>query len=269
MPTIETDGAQLYYEACGHGPPLLLIMGATGDGGHFAALSALLVDAFTVITYDRRGNSRSPRPPGWTTTSVEEQADDAAALLRALDLAPAAVFGTSAGGTIALCLALRHPDVVRGVVVHEPPLLSVLESDEAGAAVAAIVGRGMAAGGPPAALEAFWRFVAGDASWDDLDEALRDRMVSSAETFLGIEIAAFERYRPDDSALAALEVPVEVLVSEQGPPFIADIAAWLAGRLGVSLARTPGTHTPYQDRPRELADAIQPFLLRASDPAAG
>jgi pimeloyl-ACP methyl ester carboxylesterase len=84
-------------------------MGATGDGGHFAEVAGLLADAFTVVLYDRRGNGRSPSAPGWTSTSAEEQADDAAALLAALGLQPAAVYGTSSGAVIALCLLLRHP----------------------------------------------------------------------------------------------------------------------------------------------------------------
>ena len=60
-----------------------------------ASLADLLADEFTVICYDRRGNGRSPRPAGWARTSPEEQADDAAALLTALGLAPAAVYGSS------------------------------------------------------------------------------------------------------------------------------------------------------------------------------
>jgi pimeloyl-ACP methyl ester carboxylesterase len=46
---------------------VLLIMGATGDGGHFDKLADRLADEFTVITYDRRGNGRSPVPTGWQT----------------------------------------------------------------------------------------------------------------------------------------------------------------------------------------------------------
>ena len=46
----------------GTGPPVLLIMGATGDGGHFDELADLLADEFTVVSYDRRGNGRSPVP---------------------------------------------------------------------------------------------------------------------------------------------------------------------------------------------------------------
>lgn len=87
MPTVTVNGAELYYEVRGGGPPVLFIMGATGTGGVFETVAEILSDEFTVATYDRRGNGRSPRPAGWETTSAEEQADDAAALLDALDLA--------------------------------------------------------------------------------------------------------------------------------------------------------------------------------------
>src|SRR5512141_1144992 len=79
MPMVSVNGAELYHEVRGSGPPVLLIMGATGDGGHFDALADVLADEFTVISYDRRGNGRSVAPAGWETTSPEEQADDAAA----------------------------------------------------------------------------------------------------------------------------------------------------------------------------------------------
>ena len=84
-------------------------MGSTGDEGHFDALADLLADEFTVITYDRRGNGRSPTPPGWTSTSPEEQADDAAALVDSLVVGLAAVFGTSSRGNFALRMLTRHP----------------------------------------------------------------------------------------------------------------------------------------------------------------
>ena len=84
-------------------------------------------DEFTVVTYDRRGNGRSPRPAGWLTTSPEEQADDAAALLDVLGLAPAAVFGTSSGGVFALEMVIRHPRSVLGAVLHEPALVVLFD----------------------------------------------------------------------------------------------------------------------------------------------
>ena len=78
--SVGANGTSLYYERQGTGPPELLIAGSTGDAANFTRAAALLANEFTVVTYDRRGNSRSPRPAGWTTTSVGEQADDAAAL---------------------------------------------------------------------------------------------------------------------------------------------------------------------------------------------
>ncbi len=127
MPRLEVNGAELYYEVRGGGPPVLLIMGFTGDAGHFETLAGALASEFTVISYDRRGNGRSPRPPGWAATRPEEQADDAASLLAVLGLSPAAVFGTSAGANFALCLLIRHPETVSGAVLHETALVRLFD----------------------------------------------------------------------------------------------------------------------------------------------
>src|SRR5215472_13464247 len=91
----QVNGADLYCEIRGRGPAVLFIGGATGDAGNFERVAEQLADAFTVITYDRRGNSRSLAPAGWTQTSIQEQADDAAALIQALGLTPVGFFGTS------------------------------------------------------------------------------------------------------------------------------------------------------------------------------
>jgi len=150
---------------------------------------------------------------------------------------------------------------VRGAILHEPPLISVLQKPEQPqAAVAAVVEQGMQAGGPPAAVERFIRFAAGSANWENLDPGLRERMSGNGETLFGVEMGKFEPYRPDDATLAAITAPVQVLVSEESAPFFAEAAEWLAARLGVQAERTPGTHTPQLDHPRELVSTIRPFL---------
>jgi pimeloyl-ACP methyl ester carboxylesterase len=261
MPMRTVNGAELYHEVRGEGPPLLCIMGTTGDAGHFERLAGLLVDKFTVVTYDRRGNGRSPRPPGWEETSPEEQADDAAALLEALGLGPAAVFGTSSGGTFALCLLVRHPRAVRGAILHEPVLARLYDDpEEVARAARELVRAGMAAGGPPEALRRFWLLVGGEANWDALDPELRARMLASAATFFGVELGTFERYLPTDDELDAIAVPVEVLVSERGRVPLHGAARRLAARLGVPVTSTPGTHTAYGDHPLELAETLRRFL---------
>jgi pimeloyl-ACP methyl ester carboxylesterase len=266
MATATVNGVELYYELRGDGPPVLLVMGATGDAGHFDQLAELLADEFTVLSYDRRGNGRSPRPAGWAATSPEEQADDAAALLGALGLAPAAIFGTSSGANFALALVIRHPAAVRGVILHEPVMTSLTDDPAAvRGAAATLVKEGMESGGPPAALERFWRLVAGETAWDDLETRLRGRMLAGADTFFGVEVGTFEAFLPDNETLAAITVPVRVLISDQGRRPSHEAAGRLAERLGVDLTRTPGTHTPYHDHPNEVAQTMRPFLHRVSE----
>jgi pimeloyl-ACP methyl ester carboxylesterase len=266
MPRVTVNGTELYHEVRGKGPTVLLIMGATGDGGHFDKLADLLADEFTVITYDRRGNGRSPVPAGWQTTSAGEQADDAAALLDALGVGPAAVFGTSSGGSFALWLLVRHPKAVRGAILHEPGLYALVDDfDAVRAPVRALVQEAMEGGGRAAAVERLWCYVAGDENaWNRLAPALRERICATASTLFGVELGAYELSLPDEETLSSLAAPVRLLVSEDSLSFYAEIAGRLGQRLGVDVATTPGRHDAYHEYPCEFAEALRPFLREVS-----
>lgn len=252
-----TGELALYHEVRGAGPVILLVPPTPGDGGQFEALAAAL-DGYTVVTYDRRGTSRSPRPSGWSTTTVAEQAEDAAHLLRGVTSDPAVVYGTSNGAMIALELALRHPERVSTALLHEMPLLSVLaDPDPVGHMLGELIGAGMQQGGPIGALDAFLRFAYGDDLVDRLDPALRARMDANAEMVFSIELPGFQAYRPDEEALGRLGVPVRLLVGEeQAVPLFGEAAIWLAERLGTSVLTSPGGHGPHLSRPFELAGFI-------------
>jgi pimeloyl-ACP methyl ester carboxylesterase len=264
MGLLAVNDTVLYYELRGAGPPVLLVMGMTGDAGHFEAFADLLADEFTIVSYDRRGNGRSPRPTGWTTTSPEEQADDAAALLEALGMSPAVVYGSSAGGVFALCQLIRRPETVRGAILHDAALVRLFDEPGARAGVVALAREAREAGGPPLAIERLWRHVAGDANWERLEPDLRERMRSGARTFLDVEVGSYEGFLPDDRTLASIEPRVLVVAGEQTLPVYVQASRRLAERLGLELTRTPGTHTSYHDHPRELARTIRPFLRRVS-----
>jgi pimeloyl-ACP methyl ester carboxylesterase len=269
MPSVSVNGTELHYEIRGSGSPVLMVMGATGDGGHFDALADLLADEFTVVSYDRRGNGRSPAPTGWTTTSPEEQADDAAALLTALGIGPAAVFGTSSGGTFALCLLVRHPDSVRGLILHEPGLYALVDDfDAVRGPVRALVDEATAAGGPAAAVERFWRYVAGDDSWDGLTPALRERLRAAARTFVEVELGTYERYLPGEETLSVLSAPLYLIVSEDSRPVFTKIACRLGQRLGLDVAISAGGHAAYHDHAEDLADLLRPILRRVGGSVA-
>ena len=263
MPLQRANEVELYYELRGDGPPLLLMMGASGYGGVFGRFAEFLADEFTVVTYDRRGNGQSPKPAGWTATSPEEQADDAAALLAGLDLAPAAIFGTSSAGIFALAALIGHPESVRGAVLHEPALFALFDDpDGVRKSLTQLVREGMEAGGPARGFECFLRFAAGDANWERLEPGVQTRMLASADTYFGVESGAFDSYLPDEQTLASIAIPIELVVSAQSHAFFAEAAARLAERLGVEVARTPGTHFPYLDHPQGLAQTVRPFLRR-------
>jgi pimeloyl-ACP methyl ester carboxylesterase len=268
MPSVTVNGAELHYEVRGGGPPVLLVMGATGVGGHFDQVASLLADEFTVVTYDRRGNGRSPRPDGWTETSTAEQAADAAALLEALGLSPAAVFGTSTGAVFVLGMLVDRPEAVRGAILHEPGLFVLFDDpDGTRAAVREAVAEAMQAGGPPAALERFWAFVTDDA-WEDIEPGLREQMIASADTYFTYERGRFDADVPADDALAGIAVPVEVMAGDSTRPFFVQASRRLAERLGVEVRRVAGGHIPYHHHAPELAEAMRPFLREVSGASA-
>lgn len=258
--TVRVDDAELYHEVRGAGPPLLMIPGATGDAGYLAPVADHLADEFTVVTYDRRGNSRSSGPPGWTKTSTAEQSDDAAGLLELLGLAPAAVFGTSGGAIIALDLLVRSPHLVGCAVLHEPPMIGVLQRpEEVTATLQGVIEGGMRRGGPAAAAEDFLAHVSAGAI-GSVDAAVRRRMLANAETFFGIEFGVFESYRLDDSALSAIKAPVTLTTGRETLAFFREAATWVAAKLGADVEEVPGGHTPHFDKLTEFAEAIRPFL---------
>jgi pimeloyl-ACP methyl ester carboxylesterase len=259
--TAAVVGAELYYEVRGRGPAVLLIAGATGDAGHFEQAADVLASEHTVITYDRRGNSRS-RPAGPTT--LAQQADDAAALLRHVGAGAAVVFGTSGGAIIALKLAIRVPELARHVIVHEPPFMQVLpDAAELGRTFQAQVEQALATRGARGAMELFIRENAGSDVFDRLDPALRERMIANGPSFFGHELAMFMSWIPSETELAGLRVPVCTLAGRdnRGKDYHR-AAEWLANAVGVDLVEIPGAHAPYLAHPREFAAALLPLLNR-------
>jgi pimeloyl-ACP methyl ester carboxylesterase len=251
----------LYWEARGSGRPVLLIAGTPGDGGQFDEVASVLAADHMVITYDRRGTSRSGAPAGWSATSVVEQAEDAAELLARIGVEDPIVYGTSNGAAIALELARLDRPRLAGLLLHEPPLITVLRDPEpVASAMGAVIGAAMEAGGPRAALDAFLRFAFGDSAVDGWSDPFRERMLSNAEMVFTVEMPAFQPYRPDPQALSSCQTPACVLVGEEQTwPFFAEAGEWLASQLGVSVQRAPGAHGPQFSAPAALAATIRRF----------
>ena len=127
--TVHTEGANIVYDYEGDGPLLLTIAGGGGDAMRYAQISNILADEYTVVNYDRRCNSRSTGDAS-VDLDMAQSASDAAAVIRAMGVEKAYVFGNSGGANIGLKLAEDLPEVISGLIVHEPPVMSILPDAE-------------------------------------------------------------------------------------------------------------------------------------------
>lgn len=119
-----TDGTTLYYETRGAGEPVLILQGGVSDAGATVQLVEELAQHHLVVTYDRRGLSRSAS--GSTPVTMDTHADDAAAVLEAVTTVPAVLVGASIGALIGLHLGARYPQHVALVIAHEPPMATMV-----------------------------------------------------------------------------------------------------------------------------------------------
>jgi pimeloyl-ACP methyl ester carboxylesterase len=119
MATVGVTGTELFYRRRGTGSAILLIHGLGGNADVWGDAAVRLSEHHRVVAYHRRGFSRSVHAP---VSDPQRHREDAAALLRALDAAPATVVGWSSGGVVALDLAIHNPELVSALVLEEPPL---------------------------------------------------------------------------------------------------------------------------------------------------
>jgi pimeloyl-ACP methyl ester carboxylesterase len=113
------NGLELYYEIHGEGQPLILLHGGLGGIPEFGELLPALAETRQVIAVELQGHAHTAdidRP-----LSYEAMADDIAALIGYLELETADVMGFSLGGGVALQTAIRHPEVVRKLVLVSTP----------------------------------------------------------------------------------------------------------------------------------------------------
>ena len=259
--TLAADGAELYYEVRGAGP-LVVLVGAPMDADAFAPLADLLAGDHTVLSTDPRGVHRSPVADRDADSTPELRADDLSRLVAHVDAGPAAVFGSSGGAVSALAFAQAHPDRVRTVVAHEPPLTELLDDRDEHRRLTERMCATYLAGDVLGA----WRMFFADAgiamppgAVEHMVGARDARQAATEDHWFDHEMRPTVYWRPDVAALRGARVVVGIGDDSAGQ--ICDrTSRALAAALGVGPTMFPGGHTGFVDDPAAVAARLREVL---------
>jgi pimeloyl-ACP methyl ester carboxylesterase len=205
------------------------------------------------VTYDPRGVGRSPRADGVTGATRDEHAKDLHRLISELDAGPVDIFASSGGAVNALALVTRHPEGVRTLVAHEPPLATVLPDREEALAVTEAIHETYERDGFGPAMAKFIAFTSvrgptppdfpnhapnpADVGLPTEDDGSRDHPL------LGPHMVYVSRYEPDFDSLRGASTRIVVAAgaeSEGTFPYRAALA--VAERLGTEAVIFPSHH---------------------------
>ncbi len=225
MAVVEVNGTHLAYRDAGRGPAVLFVHGSLDDLRSWRYQMAPFAVHYRAIAYSRRYHHPNPWAGDGSDYSAGLHAADLAAVIRGLGLAPVHLITSSYGGNIALYLTAQQPELVRSVVLCEPPLLPWLAEIEGGPALwdAFVQGtwlparRAFEAGDLEAGARAFLDGVMGRPTLDHLPPGARAMIMDNAPE-MRAETLANNYFPPFTCADAArIEQPVLLLKSELGP----------------------------------------------------
>jgi 3-oxoadipate enol-lactonase len=261
MAEVLTRGVRLQYEMAGDGPPLVFVHGMCGHGAVWADQVQRLSDEFTCITYDRRGHGASS--DGDEPHSVPLHGDDFAALVTALHLPPVVYVGSSGGARIGVDVVLRHPELLAGAVLSEPPIFS-LDPGRAQAFMAKVVPAvqpHIDSGNLADAVDSFFEVVC-PGLWALLDDTQKDPYRRN-----GAALVADLGQPPfvvTTDELERVQLPVLTIAGSVSDPFLRSTPRVVAEAVpAAELVELPDCgHVTYAESPDAFADAVRRFATR-------
>ena len=257
--TLDVPGVILTYDVRGDladatpERPVLVMVGSPMDASGFGTLASYFADR-PVVTYDPRGVGRSTRTDDATESTPEQHADDIARVIGAVGGGPVDLFASSGGAVNALALVTVHPELVRTLVAHEPPLAEYLPDREQVLAANRDIGETYQRAGSPAAMAKFLRLVMVEGPLPDsyADQPAPDPAMfgmpadddgSRDDPLLAQNNRTCVPYVPDVAALRS--VPTRIVVAagvESAQQLTGRAAAAVADVLGLEPAVFPSHH---------------------------
>lgn len=277
--TLELPGATLTYDIRAADPPstepVLLMIGAPMEASGFAALAEHFGER-TVVTYDPRGAGRSSRHDRVTAAAPEEHAEDLHRLIDALGGQPVDIFASSGGAVNGLALVARHPEQVRTLVAHEPPLATIVPDRTVALAVIEDIHATYMREGHGPAMAKFIAFtslrgeIPADFPTQPVDPAALGLPTEDDgrrdHTLLGPHMLLATRYEPEFGPLR--DAPTRIVVAggaESQDTFAYRGAVAVAEQLGVELTTFPSHHAGFlhQGDPDAFAETLRRVLAGA------
>jgi pimeloyl-ACP methyl ester carboxylesterase len=254
--TLDVPGATLTYDVRRNDAsiePILLLIGSPMGAAGFGTLSQHFSDR-TVVTYDPRGVERSLKTDPASPVTPEVHADDLHRLIQAIGGGPVDLFASSGGAINALALVSKHPEDVRTLVAHEPPLASVLPDREHALAANRTVhetyqrsgwGAGMAHFITVSSHQgAFTAEIAGQPAPDPAMFGLpTEDDGSRTDPLLGQNMLTSIDYEPDFDALRSASTQLVMAAGEESEGQLPSRGAFaVAERLGTKPVLFPSDH---------------------------
>lgn len=266
---IIVSGVELHYISSGQGEPVILLHGGQGDYRSWEPQMAALSRHYRVISYSRRYNYPNQNPQTATDHSALVEAADLATLIRALRLKRANLVGTSMGAATALTLAIEHPNMVRSLVLAEPPILAWAMKFQDGSLYVDFMQRiqdpareAFAAGNDEAAMRFFVDGFASPGRFDKLSPEARLGVMQNAAFFR--MMTRSENPYPDISRhdLSKLRIPVLVITGEKTVEIHRRINQELARLIprARSAAIPNAGHGSPRENPGAFTEVVENFL---------
>jgi pimeloyl-ACP methyl ester carboxylesterase len=257
--TLNVPGATLAYDVRPNATtsePVLLLIGSPMGAAGFGTLSGHFTDR-TVVTYDPRGSERSEKTDPASPSTPEEHADDLHRLIEALDAGPVDLFASSGGAVNALALVERHPEQVRTLVAHEPPLVQLLPDRDAALAAARDVQDTYMRAGFGAGLAKFIALTQhkGPIPADWVDQPAPDPAMfglpteddgSRNDPLMAQNMTSMSSYEPDFDAIRRASTRIVIAAGAESEGELANRGAHaVAERLGTTPVIFPSHHAGF------------------------
>ena len=253
--TLDVPGAVLTYDVRrGDSPaPVLLMIGSPMGAGGFGSLAGHFSDR-TVVTYDPRGVERSEKADPASESTPDQHADDLHRIIDAVGGGPVDLFASSGGAVNALALVAKHPEDVRTLVAHEPPLAAILLDRDGALAVTRAVHESYLRGGFGPGMAHFIAVVShqGEVTAEFAAQPAPDPAMfglptdddgTRTDALLGQNIITCTHYEPDFEALRGVSTRIVIGAGAESEGELAHRAAVAAAeRLGTEPVTFPSNH---------------------------